>query len=227
MEELARLYHELAREGAPSVGRHYEWPYEPASIEALLTLGCEMVRHDPRLLSILLHWFIARWNEMNPRHIRERMSEMRWPQALLVVVTFARAARPHDVELRYFSDYLSAGWHPVTPPQRFFFEVERPGSRRAIRRQGRSLVPYSKWGFIGTERAAADIFEKELVGRYDAATRQRIAAELAVRGPFPIRRYLDAIEGSVTRAQARDDLRAAGLVVSGRGRGARWSRRGE
>lgn len=222
-DELARLYHELAREGAPSVGRRTDWPYDPRSTEDLLTLACEMLRYDARLLSILLHWLLGTWRTTNPLHIRDRMPRMRWPQALLVLSGFARDARPEDRELRYFVEYLAAGWRPVQPTERFFLDVERPDGRRAEGRRGRSLIAYSRWGFIGTERPAADVFEKRLVGRYDAATRQRIARQLAARGPVSIAAYLDAVEGTVSRVQARNDLLGAGLVVSGRGRGARWS----
>lgn len=223
-DELARLYHELAKQGAPSVGAERPWPYAPESQEHLFALACEMLRYDPRLLSIALHWLLVAWPRLNPRVLRVWMHRMRWPQALLVVAAFARAARPRDVELRYFTDYLAAGFRPVEP-QRFFFDVERPGSRRAAARLGRSLDPYTRWGFIGTERPAADVFEKELVGRYDAATRARIARELTDRrGAISMREYLDAVDGSISRPQARADLIAAGLEVSGRGRGARWSR---
>lgn len=219
--ELERLYFELARRGAPSVGRESEWAHELKSNEHLLALAAEMLRYDPRLLSVLLQWFLASWQDMNPRQLRSWMHEMRWPQALLVLTTFARAARPHDVELRYFVDYLSAGFRPVEP-QRFFFETERPGSRRAQARLGRSLEPYARWGFLGTERPASNVFNKTLVGRYDTATRVRIARELAERGPLTMKAYLDAVDGTISRPQARADLLAAGLEVSGRGRGAQW-----
>ncbi len=223
-DELARLYHELAKRGAPSVGRAAEWPYEASTEEDLLTLAAEMLRHDARLLSILLHWLLQRWRTMNPLRIRDRMHLMRWPQALMVVLAFARDARREDAELRYFADYLGAGLRPVSPPERFFLDVERPGSRRAEHRRGRSLVAYTRWGFVGTERPTADVYAKPLVGRYDAATRRDIARRMAAKGPFSIAEYLDAIDGGVGRVQAREDLIAVGLEVDGHGRGARWSR---
>ena len=119
-------------------------------------------------------------------------------------------------------DYLAAGFEPVTPTERFFLGMERPGSRRAARRAGRSLGAYSGWG-LGTERPTVDAFTKRTVGRYDASTRRRIARELAARGPFSLRDYLDAVDGSVSRQQARANLIAAGLTLHGHGRGAKWS----
>lgn len=53
-QELERLYYELARIGAPSVGRRQPWKYAPRDLEQLVVLACEMLRFDPRLLSILL-----------------------------------------------------------------------------------------------------------------------------------------------------------------------------
>lgn len=221
--ELERLYHELAAAGAPAVGRPRDWPYHPIeSHEHLLALASEMLRYDPRLLSILLHWFLRSWPSLDPAALRRWMHRMRWPQALLVVVTFARAAGSSDPELRHLTDYLAAGWRPVDPPERFFLGMERPGSRVAQRRAGRSLSAYTRWGFIGAERPSVDVFTKETIGRYDTATRQRIAREIAARGPIAVSEYLAAIDHSVSRQQAIADLRAAGLVVQGRGRAARW-----
>ncbi len=202
-QELERLYHELAREGASSVGRPSDWPYRFENREHLLALAGEMLRYDPRLLSILVEWFTNAWRSLNLTELRRRMREMRWPQALQVVFAFARQARPDDRELRYAIDYLAAGFEPVIPTERFFLGMERPGSRRAARRAGRSLGAYSSWGFLGTERPTVDAFTKRTVGRYDAPTRRRIARELAARGPFSLRDYLDAVDGSVSRQQAR------------------------
>jgi hypothetical protein len=221
--ELERLYYELAQLGAPSVGRRVEWTYQVESREHLVAIAAEMLRWDPRLLSILLSWFTRSWDQLDLIRMRRWLSRMRSPQTLLVLLEFARAARPTDPELRHAAGYLSAGFRPVDPPERFFFDIERPGSRRAERKLGRNLQPYSRWGFIGTERPAMDVFDKSLVGRYDAATRQRIARELAQSRPISIAEYLDAIDHSVSRPQAVHDLRAAGLRLQGRGRGARWS----
>ena len=51
--DLERLYRELAELGAPSVGRATDWSYAPGSREELLGLAGEMLRYDPRLLSIV------------------------------------------------------------------------------------------------------------------------------------------------------------------------------
>ncbi|MBZ0121820.1 MAG: hypothetical protein K8H88_32810 [Sandaracinaceae bacterium] len=222
-DELARLYHELALRGAPSVGAPSDWPYSIESDEHLFVLAAEMLRYDARLLSILLQWTLQRWRSLDPLAIRTWMHRQRWPQALAVVLSFAREAARGEPELIYWIEYVSAGWPRVDPPERFFIDAERPGSRLAQARLGRALKPYSRWGFLGTERPTTNVFTKETVGRYDAATRRRIAHELAEsRGTISVTEYLDAVGHSVTRSQAAADLRAAGLVVIGSRRGARW-----
>lgn len=221
--DLERLYHELALAGAPAVGRRRRWPYRFEGLEALVALAGEMVRYDPRLLTILLQLLLARWSDLNPTALRQRMAAMRWPQALLVVLEFARDASS-DVELRYFIDYVGAGWPRVQPAERFFLDAERPGSRTAARRVGRNLRAYARWGFIGVEQPIADSATRRTVGRYDRATRLRILEELAQRrGDFSLAEYLDAVDHSISRQQARADLLGhPRLELAGRGRGARW-----
>ncbi|RLB47202.1 MAG: hypothetical protein DRJ42_25940 [Deltaproteobacteria bacterium] len=224
--DLERLYYELERIGAPSVGRRAPWPYEPATKEALAGLAGEMLRYDPRLLSVLLQLFLEGWMELNPLALRTVMQTMRWPQALLVVLEFARAAT-RDVELRYFADYLGAGFVRMSPAERFFLDAERPGSRMARRKSGRNFKAYARWGFIGTERPTANATSKRLVGSYDTTSRAWVRRQLADRrGPFKVSEYLDALDDAISRQQAYKDLRDdPEFVVEGRGRGARWRRK--
>ncbi len=221
--ELERLYVELARLGAPALGRHRPWPYRPASAEERVALAGEMLRYDPRLLGILVQLFLARWEALDPLALRRAMARMRWPQALAVACAFARLASS-DPEQRRWLDYVGGGWSAVAAAERFFFDAERPGSRTAARKLGRNLAPYARWGFVGTERPVVDAASKRTVGRYDAPTRRRLLAELcSARKEFALADYLDAVDGAVSRQQALRDLRSfPGVAPTGRGRGARW-----
>ncbi|MFO8073426.1 MAG: hypothetical protein R6V85_16300 [Polyangia bacterium] len=223
--DLERLYRELARIGAPAVGRDRPWPYRPRGREELLALAGEMLRHDPRLLSILLQWVLEHWSELNPLELRGQMRRMRWPQALCVVLEFARRASA-EPELRYLADYVTAGWPRIDPAQRFFFGAERPGSRTAVRKLSRNLEAYARWGFVGSERPVADVDTKTAVGRYDAKTRRRILDRLLERREeLTLAEYLDAVDHAVSRQQAHADLAAhPELEVEGHGRSARWKR---
>jgi len=221
--ELERLYWELARIGATSVGKRQPWRYRPASQEELLALAGEALRYDARLLSVLLQFFLEHWQKVDPIELRRQMTRMRWPQALLVVFAFARLATK-DPEVRHLVDYLSAGWPRLEPAERFFLDAERPGSRTAERRLGRNLGPYARWGFIGTERPTADAATKAAVGRYDARTRRDILRALLERhGEVTLRDYLEAVDHAVTRQQALTDLHGMpDLELHGHGRAARW-----
>jgi hypothetical protein len=221
--ELERLYYELAQRGGTSVGSRQPWPYRPASFEALLALASDMLRYDARLLSILVQLALARWRDLNPIVLRDRMHDMRWPQALLVALEFARDAS-EDPEFRYFADYVAAGQQRVEPAERFFMDMERPASRIAERRLGRNLAAYARWGFIGSERPIADPVTKRALGRYDATTRRDILHGLiARRAELTLAEYLDAVDHAISRQQALADLQScAELRPSGHGRGARW-----
>jgi hypothetical protein len=221
--EMERLYYELAQVGATSVGKKRRWSYRPDSLENLIALGAEMLRYDPRLLSILLQFVLTHWAQLNPLQLRRELTKMRWPQAFLVVLEFAKT-ETNDPELRYFADYIAAGHDRIEPSERFFLDAERPGSRVAIRRMGRNLAPYARWGFIGQERPVADPVTKRAVGRYDAQTRLEIMRELlARRGELSLSEYLTAVDHAISRQQALADLkRQPDLRVKGHGRGARW-----
>jgi hypothetical protein len=221
--ELERLYFELAQVGGTSVGQKRPWRYRSTSFEALLALAGEMLRYDPRLLSILVQLLLARWQDVRPQLLRGELRTMRWPQALLVALEFAKEASS-DSEFRYFADYIAAGFETVQPAERFFMDAERPGSRIAERRMGRNLAGYSRWGFVGSERPIADPVTKRALGRYDAQTRHAILRELIERrGALSLAEYLDAVDHAISRQQALADLRRnPELQVQGHGRGAKW-----
>jgi len=221
--ELERLYHELALRGANSVGQHQPWSYRVQSLEYLVALAGEMLRYDARLLSILVQYFLSHWQELHPGVLRKWLRKMRWPQALLVVLEFAKTASM-DSEFRFFADYISAGFERVSPSERFFMDAERPGSRIAERRLGRNLAAYARWGFVGSERPIADPVTKRALGRYDVHTRRAILRSLIERrGELTLAEYLDAVDHAISRQQALADLRGESeLQPQGRGRGARW-----
>lgn len=220
--ELARMYWELAKLGAPSGGARRAWEYAPRSREELTCLAAEMCRYDARLLTVLVSWLGERWAELNPLALRLEMRRMRSPQALCVVFTFVRSAAV-DPELRKLVAYVCAGVSPARPVERFFFDSERPGSRLAERNLGRSLVEYSRWGFLGLERPQTDVFRKTTVGRYDRASRIDLLRRLAKqRGELTLATYLAELDHAVSRPQAVKDARAAGLLLRGTKRGGKW-----
>lgn len=226
-DDLARMYFELGERGASATGARTEWPYAPANDEELVVLASQMARHDARLLGVLVELLIRRWRRLSPMVLRDSMRRTRFPQAFAVAVEFARDAEG-DPELTLWARHVCHGWPRRVPPEHFFVDDVRPGTRLAERRRGRSLLPYSRWGFAGVERPTFDPHRKRSVGRYDPATRRRILDALVTEaGPegVTLGRYLDAVDGSISRQQARSDLVRAGLHPSARGPAARWTSR--
>ena len=221
--DLERLYYELAQRVAPAMGRKAAWRYTPRTTEELLVLAGEMLRYDARLLSILVQYFLAHWMSLNPTHLRQSMASMRWPQALCVVLAFAKQAGSGQ-EFLFFADYVCRGWPRLRPAEQFFYDAPRVGTRIAQRRLGQNLRPYSDWGFVGRERPIVDPVTKRAVGQLDAATRRAIAQTLAKKPDgFTLAEYLHAIDHSVSRQQALLDLKRINAIrPEGHGRGARW-----
>jgi hypothetical protein len=219
------MYFEVGARGASARGAKTEWPYAPRSDEELVCLASEMARYDPRLLGVLVELLVTRWRSLNPLRLREAMHAMRAPQTVCVALEFARAAN-RDLELGLFASYVGAGIPRAHPVAHFFVDDVRPGTRLAESRAGRSLAPYSRWGFLGVERPTFDPFRKSAVGRYDAATRRDVLRRLLSRrgdAGVSIAEYRDAVDDTISRQQARADLEAEGLRPSGRGPGTRWS----
>lgn len=223
--ELMRLYYELSLHGAPAVGKKVSWSYKYSCLEELFALAGEMLRYDARLLTILLQLWIKRWLDIHPLRLRAHMHLMRYPQALLVMLEFARLAT-HGSECRYLLNYLRAGWEKVEPPETFFLDGPKPHSRMAQRISGRNLAPYARWGFLGTERPLVDLSIKRTLGHYDKAARLRILDKTLERnGSVSIPEYLEAVDYSISRQQARTDLRGVKkLRLRGQGRASRWMR---
>lgn len=225
-DDLARAYFELAALGASASGRRSPWPYEPRSPEELVCLCCEMSRHDPRMLGVLIELIANGFDRLHPTHLRRAMQTVRFPQALCVVLDFAREVRA-DRELTLYARHVCAYVPRLTPFVHFFVDDVRPGTKLASERMGRSLAPYSRWGFLGMERPTVDPTTKRTVGRVDARTRHQILQRLNEQDDgrgFTLNDYLSAIDGEVSRQQARADLIAEGFEPIGHGRGARWQK---
>lgn len=222
--DLMRLYWELSQIGADSAGDKVSWRYSLKSREELILLSCEMLRYDPRLLSILIIYFLNHWKELNPILLREGLLSLKTPQVLGVLREFI-FNYTHDEELKYFFDYITRGLKPVSP-QLFFIGLFSIGSKRHEFMARKSLKQYQKWGFLGMERPVVNVMTKEAIGSYDFKTRQKIILDLLrSKQNFSIGDYLEALNFSVSRQQALYDLKHfKNIILKGHGRGAMWHR---
>ena len=220
--QLSRLYDELGRIGAACVGAHRAWPYGKPDRLELLKLASEMLRYDPRLLTILVTYCLAHFPEINPTAIRAFYDSLPMPQVWGVIAEFMLSAT-EDRETRYWAEYLQRGMLPA-PLQFFYHHLYRPGGPLSTQAIEGGLSEYKRWGFLACERPTIDAQTRRTVGSWDKTARLNILSRL-LRGRKEVRLsdYMRALHQSISRQQALADLKSMErLVQEGHGRGATW-----
>ncbi len=220
--QLSRMYFELSQIGANCSGENLPWPYQPKTKEELLALAAEMSRYDPRLLGILVEYFVGHWKEISPQNLRSFYRQMETPQTVAVVAEFSKEA-VDDREGRYLAEYLQRGLKPV-PPQWYFRNLYTPGGTFAKDAAEENLAQYQRWGFFAREYPTVDVFKKTPVGRMAPPGRRNLIRRLFEKKKFlSIGEYLAALGNTISRQQAIQDLRKIAKLRKGaKGRGAKW-----
>lgn len=219
---LRRLYYELGKIGARSVGRKEKWPYRIEQPETLLALAADWTRHDPRLLEVMLQFALSGWQAWKPQEIREASKKMETPQTWGVIAGFVQAAKPEDMELGYFWEYVVRGLKPVAD-QYYFFDLYTIGGEFSRQATRESLQQFRDWGFFGKERIIIHPQTKEEVGHWGQNERLNILRRLFRKTPsLKVADYLREICHTVSRQQAIQDLRKVGGHATGSGRGSVW-----
>lgn len=226
VHDFERLYYELAKIGAPSIGAQRAWPYRFKTKEELLALALDMTRYDPRLLGILIIYFKNLWNSLNPLHFRQEILKCETPQVMGVIGEFVKK-ETKDKEVYYFFEYLTKGLSRVSW-QLFFIGTYPFGSPQMERGEKRGLKEYKKWGFLSSEKPVVDLKTKRQAGSFDQKSRLQILDSMLKRNRrITLKDYLEAIDHTITRQQALIDLKSVkGLKMRGHGRGAFWSHKG-
>lgn len=221
-EILSRMYFELAQWSASCSGEKIAWPYEPKNREETIVLAAEMSRYDPRLLGILVEFFVKHWKEISPQLLRIFYPKMSTPQTLAVIAEFAKRAAK-DSETSYFMEYLQRGLKPV-PSQLYYKNIYTPGGSLAQRAAEESLTQYKKWGFLARESPVVDVYRKKTVGHLDQNSRINVLKRLfEKKTQIYLRDYLKALGNTITRQQALKDLKKVAKLWRGaKGRGATW-----
>lgn len=222
--DLQRLYYELSALGVRTLGDCCDWNYDKnSSPEKLLCLAAEMSRYDPRLFSSLVEYFYFNFTRHNPLVLRQHLLAMAEPQTLLVIFNFVARAHP-DAEAKYMIDYLARDFKPIDD-QIFFKGLYHPGSFLMWRAASESLEEFSSWGFMGRERPVIHRDgERQVLGHWSVAARLNMAKRLQERdGHLTLSTYLIAVEHSISRQQAGQDLKKSRCFkMRGSGRGAVW-----
>ena len=221
--DLTRLYFELARKGASSLGEKKGWPYRPRSTEELFCLSSEMSRYDPRLVTILARFLAVKAGGLNPLIIRSFYPKMHSPQTVAVMAEFVlrHAGIPREGWL--LLDYLQKDLSPA-PLQFYFHHLYLPGGELAERAITTPLTEYKRWGFLASETPVLNEKTRQTAGTLDLTARRNILQRI-MRSKTKIRMsdYLFACRGCVSRQQALLDLKSSPLLKpSGHGRGAVW-----
>lgn len=223
---LARAYFELASHGARAIGENKPWPYRPADLEELLTTCAELSRYDPRLFGILTEFILLHWHKLNPLKLRIRLIGSETPQALLAAATLA-ASGSNDAELNRMVNYISQGFHPV-PFQLFFRSLYKIAGSNMSRAAAEPIREFYAWGFLARERPVVHVNgERISLGSWELPARRNVILRLLESSDsLCIKDYLEALENTISRQQALQDLKSIPqLTTSGVGRGSKWHRK--
>lgn len=219
---LSRLYYELEKIGARSVGLKKPWSYSFSGKEELFVLAADLSRFDPRLLEVLVQLALKRWEDWNPQLLRKFSKKMETPQTLGVIAAFVETAVTQNQELHFFWDYVTAGLTPVKP-QFYFRDLYLPGSSLAERSVKESLQEFKQWGFFGRERVIVDPPTKKTAGRWDQESRLNILRRLfSKKKKITIAEYLEELRHSISRQQALQDFKTLRAKSVGGGRSSAW-----
>lgn len=221
-KNLARLYYELGRIGARSVGEKKKWDYRWKDPESLLALACDWSRFDPRLLEVLVEYGLNHWRQIRPQTLRANMRQMETPQTVGVVASFIQTARPEDKEAEAFWNYVTFDLKPVSP-QFYFRDLYTPGSRLARRAALESLAEFRAWGFLARAMIVVDPATKRTVGTWNQEARFNMLRRLfSEQKQIQISDYLEELNHTLSRQQALLDLKSLGAKQKEKGRGAYW-----
>lgn len=223
-DHLSRIYYELGKIGARSVGEKKKWTYTPHSKEELFILGADWSRFDPRLLEILVQFGATYSDNLNPQRLRFLMKKMETPQTVGVISSFIQTAKPEDTELNLFWNYVTENLKPVEH-QFYFRDIYSPAGRLSERAVRESLQEFKKWGFLGRERLRINPADGTTIGSMDSDSRLNVLKRLfAEQKEIQISDYLKAIGHSISRQQALLDLKRTNAIPKGKGRSAYWVR---
>jgi hypothetical protein len=222
MDELPRLYHELAALGARVEGRPVRWRQGRPGPEELLVLAAQAARKDPRLLWVLVELLATRFDAFDPLKLRRAAARSRWPAAVAVALEFAREAAP-SAELEDYARYVTSRIPPASG-ERFFVGTRTFGGEQARRDAQESLAEYKRWGYLGRELPFAKELATTARGRLGPLERRNLLRRIASRrGEVTLGEYQEALKGRASARQASRDLAGADFLERrGRTRGATW-----
>lgn len=220
---LSRLYFELGRLGARTIGREDDWEYGRPTAEETVVLASQAARYDPRLLWVLVELVSRASAALNPVRLRAALRDSRWPAALGVVFEFARRVSP-GAELEDAFRFVMSGI-PKGRGEQFFLSAHAFAGPLARREAEESLSEYKRWGFLSREEPIAKELGARAHGTLARPERFNLLRRLAGRlGSISLSDYLEALGSKASTRQASRDLATAPFLRrTGATRGARYA----
>lgn len=216
LEESSRLYWELSKRGAKSLGEKFSWQYGEINEEELAALAILQCRYDPRLLEILIDFFSRGLFHGNPIHLKKLLKANDALPITAVIAEFVLESSAPE-EAKDLVRFLREGTRPV-PVQLFYYSLHPIGGRKMDEAISRPPWAFKKWGFLSADAPLTRELAKRIY-LFDLSSRQNILKNLALtKKRFRLRDYLLAVEGSISRQQALKDLDGASWI-SRRGKG--------
>ncbi len=176
--------------------------------------------------------YLARnFRQVNPFLLWEANLQLPQPQALAVLVEFTRAstgAEMPETQAAAFENWANAvTWKlPKAPLQIFFLRDGAPKPARDEKEIGRSLRPFLRWGFFGSESPLSGK-KKTMRTTLPRLTRRLILKDLCKNTKLlTVSDYVAACRGQVHRRTAERDLKEWNkLAPVGKTRGRSYRRR--
>lgn len=198
-----------------SLSKAYEeiqWAREPVDAERIVQWA-HWSRLDARLAELLVRYLLARHGDLNPFVLWQANRRSPQPQALAVLVEFARIlaretrSPEEETEFRVWSRIILKDLAPAEP-QMFFLREGKPLPDRDFAVIETSLLPYRRWGFFGNEAiGAGKRVHSQRLTLMGKAERKRILDKLLQEKPrIRVDEYIQACGGRVHRRTAERDL---------------------
>jgi hypothetical protein len=189
-----------------------QWDTEAPQAESLVRWA-HWTRLDARLAEIFVLFLAQKFRQIHPVSLWEENQKSPLPQALAVLVDFARAELKRGPSIQNsgaFQNWAKAvQWKlPKCAAQMFFLREGRPKPEQSGADIERSLRPYIKWGFFGAEGPVSGKKKGKAFTTLSSSARASILLELAkTRQPFTVKDYVHACGGQIHVRTAERDLR--------------------
>lgn len=191
--------------------------------ESDLILWSHWSRINARLAETLVKYLVQHFRKFNPFILFEANLQSPLPQALAVLIEFAKLDLKQKASDRSTSDHNAFKlWSQIitqnldrASPQMFFVNDGIPNSNRDWKEISRSLTPYKRWGFFGVDflpnEKGLNFKNKTLLGPQERMS--ALSNLLANQSKITVADYITACGKKVHRRTAERDLESCNRLT--------------